>query len=284
MEVAGEEATHDADLIREEQSERKRQDSGSDGQPAVDALGPGAGHEERQADDGRQQGHAGRNANTEDDEIGERRASVLDRRQDQQGHRRASGKAMDQPDDDGTRELVPAHAGEQAVVEPGIGAVTMEVRVAVGMGRIGLVVSMQVIVLVAVQWRRRREALGDPAHPAGEVEDAEGDQHQGDGELHGQADGRRDDDVEDDDQYADQRDGDGVAESPQGTDQRAVQEAAAAIEDGRDGDHVVGIGRVAHAEQKAEAGEGQELGHGGGSPFGKVTSLGRARSYCKRLQ
>jgi hypothetical protein len=40
-----------------------------------------------------------------------------------------------------------------------------------------------------------------------------------------------------------------------------VDESAAAVEDRRDRDDVVGIGRVTHAQQESESGQGEQLCH-----------------------
>ena len=93
---------------------------------------------------------------------------------------------MDQPDRDRTNELIPAEGLDEA--EPLIGPVAMEMRVAVRVFRIGLVVRVQVLVWVPVNRRRRREALGELAQSAGQVEDTEHDEHDRDPELHRQPD------------------------------------------------------------------------------------------------
>ena len=120
---------------------------------------------------------------------------------------------------------------------------------------------MDVLVIVAVQRRGRREALGHAAQATGQVQDPQADEHDRHRELHGQPDGGRDDHVEHDDQHPDDDDRDRVPEPPQRADQGRVRESPAAVQDRGDGDHVVGIGRVAHAEQEAEAGEREQLGH-----------------------
>ena len=56
---------------------------------------------------------------------------------------------------------------------------------------------------------------------------------------------------------------DRVTEPPQRTDQGRVRESPAAVQDRGDRDDVVGIGRVAHAEQEAEACQREQLGHRG---------------------
>ncbi len=64
-----------------------------------------------------------------------------------------------------------------------------------------------------------REIRGQALHHAGEIEHSEKDQHQGDTELHGEAETRWDDHPEEDDQAADGKDRQRVTESPDGADQ-----------------------------------------------------------------
>ena len=54
-------------------------------------------------------------------------------------------------------------------------------------------------------------AMRDALRNAGQVQDAEQDQHQADGQLHGETDARRNDDVEQDNDGADAEDSNGVA-------------------------------------------------------------------------
>jgi hypothetical protein len=59
-----------------------------------------------------------------------------------------------------------------------------------------------------------------------------------------------------------------------------VSEPPAAVQDRGDGDDVIGIGRVPHAEQEAEAGKGEQLTHR--SLRGRCGPI--VRRYCKALQ
>ena len=61
--------------------------------------------------------------------------------------------------------------------------------------------------------------------------------------------------------HADDHDRHRVAEAPQGTDERQMREATASVQDRGHRDDVVGVGRVAHAEQEPESCEREELGH-----------------------
>ena len=63
-----------------------------------------------------------------------------------------------------------------------------------------------------------REFFAEPFHGAGEVEDAEKNQHQADGKFHGEAGAGRDDHAEEDNGAADDGDGERVAAAPEDAD------------------------------------------------------------------
>src|SRR5258707_12378400 len=67
-----------------------------------------------------------------------------------------------------------------------------------------------------------REIGGHALHHAGEVEYSEKDQHQGNTELHGEAETRWDDHPEENDQASAGKDRQGVTESPDGADQACL--------------------------------------------------------------
>ena len=90
-------------------------------------------------------------------------------------------------------------------------------------------------------------------------ENAEQDQHDADGKFHRHAEPRRNDDPEHDDCRADRHDRDGVPDAPGGADQRRARHAALAADDRRNGDHVVGVGRMPHPEEEAEKQEGHDV-------------------------
>jgi len=101
------------------------------------------------------------------------------------------------------------------------------------------------------------------AHPC-QGENTEQDQHDADGEFHRQTELWRDDDPEHDDRRADRHDRDGVPDAPGGADQRRAHHAALATDDRRNGDHVVGVGRMPHPEEEAEKQEGHDVKGGSG--------------------
>ena len=101
---------------------------------------------------------------------------------------------------------------------------------------------------------RGREGFRQPAHDAGKIQNSEEDEHQADGELHGEADASGNDDAAKRMMAEPTARIVSVWPSPQETPMRAAwrSRAALAADDGGDGDDVVGIGGVTHAEEETE--------------------------------
>jgi hypothetical protein len=125
----------------------------------------------------------------------------------------------------------------------GVDVLAVAVRVAVD----GLEVPV-LVVRRQVRPRDRVEATRGVEQP----EDAEQDQHRGDDELEPARDARAEGEPEPDDERPRERERRHVAQAPEDADERAVGEAALARDDRRDGDEVVGIGRVLEPEDEAE--------------------------------
>jgi hypothetical protein len=98
----------------------------------------------------------------------------------------------------------------------------------------------------------------DVAPKSENVEHAEQDEHERDRELHGEADARGKDDTEENDRAAHEHDGERVADPPECADEARRPNRFFAAHDRRHGDHVIGIGRVAHAEKKPERQQREE--------------------------
>ncbi len=80
----------------------------------------------------------------------------------------------------------------------------------------------------------------------------EKDQHQTDGEFHRESYAHGDGEPEEDNSSADQEDRERMAYAPKDADQRGLHDGALAANDGGDGDDVIGIGGMAHAEDKTD--------------------------------
>lgn len=112
-------------------------------------------------------------------------------------------------------------------------------------------VSMPVWMRVAsrVKWR---DCFRDPAHQTGEIEYTKKYQHQAHRQFHRKPNSWRDNQAEQNDGRADQQNRDGVAEAPEAPNECRMPDAALAAYDGRNGNNVVGIGGVAHPDEKTK--------------------------------
>ena len=90
-----------------------------------------------------------------------------------------------------------------------------------------------------------------------QVHDAQQDQHQPDGEFHRQSDARGNHPTEEDDAAAYNQNREGVAQTPRGADRRGAGRCLLARDDCRHRDDVIGIGCVAHSEEKSQHHEGE---------------------------
>src|SRR5882672_1023222 len=102
---------------------------------------------------------------------------------------------------------------------------------------------------------------GDPVHHAGKSQDAEQNQHQPDGEFHREAETRRDHDAEEDNERTHDKNGDGMAEAPEDSNQRGAANRTLAADDGGDGNDMVGVGGVTHAKKESQRDNGEEGDH-----------------------
>ena len=105
------------------------------------------------------------------------------------------------------------------------------------------------------------ESLGDPLCGTTQVQHSEQDQHEADGEFHGEADARRDHQIEENDGCSDQNDRDGVSDAPENPDQSGVVDILLAAYDRADRDYMVGISCVPDAQQEAHADDRQQIDH-----------------------
>ncbi len=107
----------------------------------------------------------------------------------------------------------------------------------------------------------RHISVGDASRYAGQIEDAEQDQHQADRQLHGEADARRNDHVEQNNGGADTEDGDGMADAPKGANDRGLPDAALPADNRGNSDDVIRVRRMAHAENKSQTDCCQQIHH-----------------------
>src|SRR4051794_28241500 len=115
-----------------------------------------------------------------------------------------------------------------------------------------------------------RMAVRNALHDARQIEDAEQDEHQADGQLHGEADARRNDEVEENDGSADTENRDGVADAPQHADRCRLTDAALTADNRRNSDDVIWVRGMAHPENKSQTDYCQQVHHAALSRFPKT--------------
>jgi hypothetical protein len=116
----------------------------------------------------------------------------------------------------------------------------------------------------------RRVAVCDALHDACKVEDAEQDEHQTDGQFHGETDARWNDHIEKNNGSADTEDGDRMADAPEDANDSRLPNAALATHDRGNSDDVVGIRGVTHAKNKSQTDYCREIHHAALSQFHKL--------------
>ena len=108
---------------------------------------------------------------------------------------------------------------------------------------------------------RRRGSCWHGAQKARHVYKPKDHQHYGDSQLHAQTDTRWNDKIEKNDSRAHDEDGEGVAQSPESPNQCGPRYIALLAHDGADGDDMIGIGGVAHAEKESQRDDGEKADH-----------------------
>jgi hypothetical protein len=97
---------------------------------------------------------------------------------------------------------------------------------------------------------------------AGQGQDAEQEKHDSNSEFHRQAKPRRDHDTEQNDGPAHHHDCDRVSNAPGCPDHRRSTHSALTTDDCANGDDVVRVGGVPHAEEEAEKEQGEDVSSG----------------------
>jgi hypothetical protein len=253
--VAGEEAVDETHLVDDEESKGDAQDSGGDGQAAVEPLPALANVVKSRGHAEGDEHHAGDGADAEEEEVGDGPMGIVDGGEDEESYGGGAGQTVDEADDERPSPLVERPSSEFAIGEGhgGIGA-----AVGVGLVRRGM----------GVLWGGGLSLPLELTVEADQIEGAEQNEHEADGELHRQTEAGRDDQGEEDDSRSDGEDSDGVADAPEGADDGCASEPFFAGDDGGDGDDVVGVGGVAHAEEEAERKDSDEAYRRGGHDDG----------------
>jgi glycine C-acetyltransferase len=269
-----EEAIRDGDLEGDEEAEAEAEQAGCDSQPAVERGKALARVSEWRADRHGDEHHAGDGAHAKDQQIRDGPARVANFRQHQQGNRGRSGKPVHQANGQRPKKLIkpkpPQHPLKSAPwrlvrlnrvqVHVDLRAVAVNVLVNDAVMLVTMRVHHAALLVV------RRIAVGDALRHPGQVQNAEQNQHQPDGQLHREADARWNDNVEQNNRGADTEDGDGVANPPQHANHARLPDAPLPADDRGNGNHMVGVRGMAHAEDKSQTDNCQQIHHAALSP------------------
>ena len=163
---------------------------------------------------------------------------------------------MHHTNDERTRQLVEADAADM-VVEPGLRRLIVAVSVRERPVAVAVTVHVvAVLVRMRVLLGALAELVAHVLHEGRQIPESEHHQHERDRHLHRQADCGRDHHTEEDDGASDDGDREGMAHAPQTADQDAGPQPSLSRDDRADGDDVIRVRGMTHAEQEAERNHG----------------------------
>ncbi len=185
----------------------------------------------------------------------------MNNRQDEQGDRGGTARQpVDRADNERAKGLVKSQAAETLIeFRGGDGALEMTMFAPfVPMGVAVNIIAMHVRVLMhrAVFPPIFRDDF-DGAEIRAQIQAPEQDQHQGDAEFQAQPETRRHDDAEKNDRAPNDQEGQAMPDPPENSGPGRARDAALPAHDRGHGDDMIRIGRVSHAEEKAEEQNGQ---------------------------
>jgi hypothetical protein len=198
-----EKSIHEGNFVNYEKAEGQADQAGGDAQPSIEMreaiVGVGKRENHRSSDEH----HACNRADPENEQVNNRPFRIANCGQDQQRDRCRASEAVDESYDERPHGLIEAEAAEMAV-EPTERRLRRRVRM-----RFGVVLVRMSVNVIAVAVRVRmgcagnssdgRKRLRHPLEYAGEVQEAQKDQHQADRKLHREADARGNHPAEEDD-------------------------------------------------------------------------------------
>ena len=181
-------------------------------------------------------------------------------RQNEQRNGGGAGQAVHRADDERAQRLIKFRAAKPAIEFRGRNGFF---GMSVGGGLVAVDVAVHVI---AVQMRVLVDGIvitvgGDIFHRAkgcAQIERAEQDQHKGDAEFQAHPEALRNHDAEEDDGSANDEQRQAVADAPENSGPGGAPDLALPANDGGNGDDMIGIGRVPHAEKEAEEQDGKK--------------------------
>jgi hypothetical protein len=263
--MAGKQSVHEPNFVNKKKAERHADQPGSNAQSPIEPRESFVCVGKRQHHRSGDEHHPSNRANPKHEEIGNRPFRIANRRQHQQRDRSRAGEAMDKSHDERPHDLIETEPAEMAI-EPAQRCLLWCVWMSFGV----VLVRMSMNVISMAMWVRmseprysagRRERVGNPLEHAGQVKDAQKNQHQADGKFHRETDARWNDPAEQNNSAAHQQDRKRVAHAPNGANQRGVADLSVSRDDGCNGDDVVRVGGVPHSEEEAERDDGEQTDH-----------------------
>jgi len=219
--MAGEQSIHEANLVNKEKTEGHADQAGSDSQSLIEPRESFVRVSKRQDHRSGDQHHSCNCPDPKHEEIRNCPFRILNCGQDQERDCGRTSEAVDEPHDERPHALIESNLAEMSI-EPAQWRLLRRVRVSFGFMFVRM--SMNVVaVTMRVRMGRRysdgwRKCVGNPLERAGQVKNAEENQHQADGEFHGETDARRNNPAGQNNSASHQEDGERVAYSPDCTD------------------------------------------------------------------
>jgi len=193
--MACEEAVDEAHFVDDEQTEDETDDTAGCGEKAVHAGKAIFGECEGHGDSGGDEHHARDGTEAKYEQVDHCPGGNANRGEDEERDGRGAGEAVHDSYDEWTQQLIKTEAAESAIHPAerggGLGAGIFLRRFGYSMSVGEIAVRMGVVRGVTAA-----EVFSDPAQHAGKIQDTEQDKHEADGKLHSEAESRRNDDSE----------------------------------------------------------------------------------------
>ena len=271
--MGGEEPVYNADTVSDKQAKNQADHAGCRNQPLVEPSQTAAGEGEGNGEGQRHQHHPRDRTETKDQQVENGPSRFANCAQHQQRDRGRSGKTVDDANQQRPQRMKDSQPRERSAQPMGrldfLGVMfragrwrTVGVRMHVRVHSM----AVQMGVRASVPRMCGREAMAEPVHGAGQIQNAKQNQHERDRELQREPEARRNDDSEKNNGRAYDQDGQRVSHSPENADPAGTWNRAFTAYDGRYGYHVIRIGCVAHTEKEADTENEQYAGHNG-KPF-----------------
>lgn len=172
---------------------------------------------------------------------------------------------MNNADDNGSQNLVKPNSAEHAI-KPGLRSGVLVMAMILGRMTVRMTVNivavlMRVFMNAVLMLLDCHDIAAHPVHDAAQVHDSQDDEHEGHGKLHRQAKAWRDNHAKENDCPADKKNREAVAKSPKHAEQSRAAHLAFATHDRGNGNDVIRIRGVPHAQKKAKEHERNKSDH-----------------------